>query len=169
MEEISVYHALFLQLSATFSNFLLAGGHDPLFVAIRCPAGYLNSMYIDMKLVTYLLPKDARFFIHHLTRAACCCTFCEEVTQLPTLNHRVRCFRCWLQRISHSCVCSKLPTHTIPVDFSFSHGTHMVSRLHTAHVYRFINVLSAVNTINPRQEELRHKLLELLTTALQAG
>ena len=169
MEEIFVYHTLFLQLSATFYNFLLAGGHDPLFVAIRCPVGYLNSMYIDMELVTYLLPKDARFFIHHLTGAICGCTFCEEVAQLPIPNHCARCFRCRLQRLSHSCACSKLPTHIIPVDFSSSHGTHMVSRLHTAYVYRFINVLSAVNTINPLQEELRHKLLKLLTTALRTG
>ena len=83
MEEIFVYNALFLQLSATFANFLLAAGHDSLFVATRFPVGYLNTMFIDMELVTYLLPKDARAFIHHLTGAICGCTFCEEVAQLP--------------------------------------------------------------------------------------
>ena len=169
MEEIFVYNALFLQLSATFANFLLAAGHDSLFVATRFPVGYLNTMFIDMELVTYLLPKDARAFIHHLTGAICGCTFCEEVAQLPIPAHRARCFRCRLQRLSHSCACSRLPSHVIPVDFTSVRGMHMVSRMNTAYVYRFINILTAYNTVNPHQEELRQELLELLTTSLRIG
>ena len=151
MEQITTFHSLFLQIVETFSEFLSSGGHDSRYVTARCPSNYLNIMNMDIKLTTYLIPKDARNFILHLVGDSCTCTFCLEVSRLITLN----------------LVSSAPPTHIIPVDFSVSCGKHMVTRLHAAQVHRLIIVISVITTTNIRQEELRRRLHVLLVAALR--
>ena len=151
MERITTFHALFLQIVKTFTDFLTSGGHDTRHVTARCPSGYQNIMNMDIQLTTYLIPKDARNFILHLVGDSCCCTFCIDVSQLTTLNS----------------VSSAPPTHILPVDFSVSCGQHVVTRLHAAQVHRLINIISAITTTNDRQEKLRQHLHILLVAALR--
>ena len=163
MEESLTYNAIFWQLVAVFSKFLISVGQDSLYVNTRMPDGYLSTMYMDYELTTYSLTKDARVFIIHLAGAICGCTFCVDVAQLSTQIH---CARCCLDP---SCICSKPSSPIIPVDFTSMRGEHTVSRISSESVYRFLNLLTEYNTTNVHQDELRQELIELLNASLRIG
>ena len=162
MEGSLTYNAIFWQLVAVFTKFLISVGQDTLYVDTRMPDGYLNTMYMDCELSTYLLTKDARVFILHLAGAICGCTFCVDVAK----SSQIRCARCFL---GPSCICIRPSPPTIPVDFSSMHGHHLVSRISPESVYRLLNLLTEYNTTNHHQDVLRQELIELLNASLRIG
>ena len=159
MEGSLTYNAIFWQLVAVFTKFLISVGQDTLYADTTMPDGYLNTMYMDIELSTYLPTKDARIFILHLAGAICGCTFCVDVAK----SAQIRCARCFL---GPSCVCITSPP-TIPVDFSSMRGHHLVSRISPESIHRLLNILTEYNPTNQHQNVLRLKLIELLNALLQ--
>ena len=171
MDEQIFYNAFFLYSATIFTRFILASSspdNTSRYSSTRCPDGYLTRVIVDRQLVQYLLPINARTFIHHLYGAACECSYCEVAFLLSVRAPRARCFRCRVRRWSLSCArCRSYRTRddALPVDVLLLDGEYLVTRISPSDANRLLDSLTAYTSSNPRQAELQTELLTLLAMA----
>ena len=170
MDEHFIFNAFFVYLSTIFARFILASDSQDntlRYSPTRCPVGYLTRVNVYRQLVEYLQPINARTFIHHLSGAACGCSYCDVAAQLPIRAPRARCFRCRIRRWSQFCACSRFSrtragVNTLPVDFLLVDGAYLVTRIFPSDANRLFDTLNVFIPSNPLQAELLVDLLTLL-------
>ena len=146
MDEHIIFNAFFLYSSTIFARFILASSsqdNTSRYSSTRCPDGYLTRVNVDRQLVQYLQPINARTFIHHLSGAACECSYCEVAALLPRVG-----------------------VNTLPVDFLLVDGAYLVTRIFPSDANRLFDSLNVYIPSNPPQAELLIELLTLLAMAL---
>ena len=172
MDEQYIYNTFFVYLSTIFARFVLALGSqdNPLqYSATRCPPGYLSRITVDRQLIGYLLPTNARIFIHHLSEAVCGCRYCDVAAQLPIRSPRARFFRCCVRRWSYFCACisrfsrNRAGVNTPPVNIVLVDGVYLVTRISHADASRLYDALNMFIPSNPLQAKLLIDLLASLS------